>query len=103
VTRYARAFGVRWGVAYSDLDFREVLVAVWLLDDEERRALLLERGRDLQMGYYMNFAFNAPKELAHADRQYSGRLMKPASRRVATEAETALRDVHSQLQAVGRH
>lgn len=94
---------MRWGVAYSDLDFREVLVAVWLLDDEERRALLLERGRDLQMAYYMNFAFNAPKELASAERQYSARLMKPASRRVKVEAETAMRDVHEQLHAVGRH
>lgn len=93
---------MRWLDVYSDLDFREVLVAVWLLDDEYRREQLLEHGRDLRMGYYVNFAFNAPKELSAEDRKYQSQLVVPASRHRQREDTAALQDAKAQLRAAGR-
>lgn len=93
---------MRWLDVYSDLDFREVLVAVWLLDDEYRREQLLEQGREIRMGYYMNFAFNAPNELSTEDRRYQSRLMTPVSRRRQRDDTGALHDARAQLRAAGR-
>lgn len=94
---------MRWLAVYSDLDFREVLVAVWLLDDEYRREQLQQYGRDLRQAYYLNYAFNAPKELSNEDRRFQAQLMRPVSVRRQSEGNRALHDAKAQLDAARRH
>lgn len=76
-------------------------MAVWLLDDEERRGRLIQEGRALQSAFYTNYAMNSPKDLTAAARRYDARLtIPPGSAR--TESHQALDDVRQQLAAIGR-
>jgi hypothetical protein len=75
-------------------------MAVWLLDDEERRDALRREGRDLSLGFLMNYAMNDPKSLSQSARRYDAKLM--IGRRPDSRATAALDDARKQLQAVGR-
>jgi hypothetical protein len=78
-----------------------VVVAVWLLDDEERRASLREEGRALRAGYLMNYAINAPKELTVEQRRFEIKL--DSTPYISTEdgPSQALTDAREQLSHVG--
>lgn len=76
-------------------------MAVWLLDDEERRIALRREGRDLSLGFYFNYAMNDPKALTQAARRYDAKLM--IGHKLDSAAEAALADVREQLRAAGRN
>ena len=73
-------------------------MAVWLLDDEERRSVLLEEGRALQSAFYMNYAMTSPKELTAAGRRYDARLAIPPGLS-QSENRQGLEDARQQLAA----
>jgi hypothetical protein len=75
-------------------------MAVWLLDDEERRDALRREGRDLSLGFYMNYAMNDPKSLSQAARRYDAKLTVG---RVGDDLPSAaLVDARDRLRAAGR-
>lgn len=75
-------------------------MAVWLLDDEERREALRREGRDLSLGFYMNYAMNDPKSLSQAARRYDAKLM--IGHKLDSRAFAALSDVRDQMRAARR-
>lgn len=75
-------------------------MAVWLLDDEERRGRLIQEGRALQSAFYTNYAMNSPKDLTAAARRYDTRLAIPSGP-ARVESRQALDDVRQQLSALG--
>lgn len=77
------------------------MVAVWLLDDEERRESLRDEGLALQTAFHINYAMNAPKELSAAARRYDTKLSMPTLG-VASAESQGLRDAREQLRMIRR-
>lgn len=77
------------------------MVAVWLLDDEERRESLREEGLALQSAFYTNYAMNAPKELSAAARRYDAKVIIPPLG-IGSIENQGLRDAREQLKTVRR-
>jgi hypothetical protein len=74
-------------------------MALWCVADEDRRTALLERGAQIYEGYLMNYAMNAPKELAAESRRHQAMLQAPLHGAARSQA---LDEALAQLRDAGR-
>lgn len=81
----------------------DVLLANWLLEDEDRRSALMREGEALRSAYWTAYAFNDPKLLQQESRRYDTKLtLPPAGIAADPVVDKALADARAQLVKAGR-
>jgi hypothetical protein len=79
------------------VDLAAIFVAVWLLQDQERRDDLRTEAMMLRQAYLTNYAVNGPDKLQSEAKAFERRLSQGP---IATEAnDEALRDARAAVEA----